>query len=558
MPDAPGIGINHKLGDEGVSLVRGVWVGARPNRCKPAHLSRRIERHQYPELRERRSLDGSRPSMRRVCEGRCQHEFGDAWVKIGTPCPALACGDLIRFGHQGQANTVGSTWSDHLRHATRCPGTDPPHPSRRYIRRVDANRTAASDKILAALDEPELVRHLTRIIQVPSVTGSAAESELQQQLAFDLAQAGMDVDHWQIDLDELRTDPDYPGEETDRTEAFGLAATTGPGVPGLVLQGHVDVVPVGERDAWGSIDPFSGVVRDGSVMGRGAADMKAGVAAIMAVARAIQRSGVQLDKPLGVHFVVSEEDGGLGALATLRRGHTGEAAVIPEPTDGNLIVANAGALTFALRVPGKAAHGSSRYEGHSAVEAFEVVHAALRRLENRLNTDPDPLFAGNRLPFPLSIGRVRAGDWSSTVPDLLVAEGRLGVPLGLESPQVQALFEQAVNDACAGDPWLRSHPVEVSWPGGQFAPGQISPDHPLIAQTRAAAAAVGAPVPHVHGAPYGSDLRLYNRIGGIPTLHYGPGHIRWAHAVGERVPIAQTIGVARALAVLTGARLGWN
>ena len=87
---------------------------------------------------------------------------------------------------------------------------------------------------------------------------------------------------------------------------------------------------------------------------------------------------------------------------------------------------------------------------------------------------------------------------------------------------------------------------------------ELNPDHPLIAQTRAAAAAVGAPVPHVHAAPYGSDLRLYNRIGGIPTLHYGPGHIRWAHAVGERVPIAQTIEVARALAVLTGARLGWN
>lgn len=420
---------------------------------------------------------------------------------------------------------------------------------------MDADSTSIRAALLEALDERQLMEHLSDIVRIPSVTGSDAESELQHRLADDLAQAGMTVDLWQLDLAALQADPAYPGTEVPRLEGYGVAATTGDAIPGLVLQGHVDVVPTGDQAAWGSKDPFSGEMRDGQVWGRGAADMKAGVAAIVAVARAVRRSGVALRKPLGIHFVVGEEDGGLGALATLRRGHTAEAAVIPEPTDANLIVANAGALTFELRVPGQAAHGSFRHEGHSAVVAFEVIHAALRDLESRLNAAPDPLFEGNPLPYPLSIGAVRAGDWSSTVPDVLVAEGRVGVPLGSQPQQVRTLFTQAVAEACASDPWLRDHPATVAWPGGQFAPGRIAPDSSLIAQTVAAAAAVGAPAPRVHAAPYGSDLRLYTGIGGIPTLHYGPGHIRWAHAVGEHVSVAQTVTVARTLAVLTADRL---
>ncbi|WP_028709427.1 ArgE/DapE family deacylase [Propionicicella superfundia] len=413
----------------------------------------------------------------------------------------------------------------------------------------------ARARVLAAIDVDELLAHLASLVRIPSVTGSAAESELQHTLAAQLAELGLDVDHWKLDLDALRADPDYPGTETERTEGYGVAATTGAGVPGLILQGHADVVPVGDASAWADVDPFGGEIRDGWLYGRGASDMKAGVAAITAVARALRRSGVRLAKPLAVHFVVGEEDGGLGALATLRRGHTGEAAVIPEPTDGHLIVANAGALTFELRVPGLAAHGSSRHEGHSAYEAFGPVHDALRVLERRLNADPDPLFAGNPLPYALSIGRIRAGDWSSTVPDLLIAEGRLGVPLDSEPADVRRQFEEVVAAACARDAWLAGHPATVTWPGGQFAPGRLPAGHPLIAQASAAAEAVTGHRPRVCAAPYGSDLRLYTRVGGIPTLHFGPGDIRWAHAIGERVLVEQVVAATRALAVLAVERL---
>ncbi len=103
----------------------------------------------------------------------------------------------------------------------------------------------------------------------------------------------------------------------------------------------------------------------------------------------------------------------MGAFDTMLRGHTGEAAIITEPTSGDVVVANAGALTFRLRIPGRAAHGSSRLAGHSAIEAFLPLHAALTVLERERNTHPDPLFANNPLPYPISIGTLRAGDWVS-------------------------------------------------------------------------------------------------------------------------------------------------
>jgi len=100
-----------------------------------------------------------------------------------------------------------------------------------------------------------------------------------------------------------------------------------------------------------------------------------------------------------------------------------------EPTSGNLVVANAGALTFELRIPGRATHGSSRLAGHSALDAFLPIYDALPELERERNAHPDPLSDGNVLPYPISIGILRAGDWASSAPDLLLAHGRLGVLL---------------------------------------------------------------------------------------------------------------------------------
>ena len=412
-------------------------------------------------------------------------------------------------------------------------------------------------RLLDSLDQQALVDDLVHLVRVPSVTGTDAESELQHEQSTMLAALGFAVDAWKLDLDDLRAHPDYPGAEAPRTEGYGVVGTLGDGQPALVLQGHVDVVPTGDLDKWTDHDPFSGSISNGVLHGRGACDMKAGLAANFAVARAIAGSGVRLERAFAIHSVVSEEDGGLGAFATMLRGHTADVAVLTEPTSGRIVTANAGALTFEIRVAGRAAHGSTRLEGVNALDAFLPIYARLQQLERERNAVPVPLFLDTALPYPISVGRVTAGDWASSVPDLLVAEGRLGVALGEPVADARAALHNAVAEACASDPWLRDNPAEVTWPGGQFASGQIAQDHPFIAQVSSAITDLdGREAPSLSAAPYGSDLRLYSGLGGIPTLHYGPGDVRFAHAPREQVPIAELISVAQSMLVLAARRCG--
>lgn len=404
---------------------------------------------------------------------------------------------------------------------------------------------------LDALDERALVDSLVELVAVPSITGSDAESDLQHRLAGRWRQLDLDVDLWTFDLDALRAAPGFPGTEAPRTEAWGLVGVrqgvedVAGQVPALILQGHVDVVPPGDLTRWAG-DPFVPRVVGDDVHGRGTCDMKAGVAANLAALAAITAAGVRLRRGLAVHSVVSEEDGGLGAFGTLARGHSGECCVITEPTGGTLITANGGALTFRLTVPGAATHGSTRYAGVSAIDAYLPLHHALSELEAKRNARPDPLMKEYPIAYPLSVGTLAAGDWASTVPDRLVAEGRLGVALDEDPAEARAELERAIADACAADPWLCDHPATVQWPGGQFASGRLFAGEVLRHNVSAAWSDAGGSPLRERGAPYGSDLRLY-AAAGIPTLHLGPGDVRLAHSSQESVPISETILATRAL-----------
>ncbi|GAB3711761.1 ArgE/DapE family deacylase [Mariniluteicoccus flavus] len=415
--------------------------------------------------------------------------------------------------------------------------------------------TTAERRAVDAIDHEGLIATLVDLVRIPSVTGTDAESDIQHDLAERLRRLDLDVDAWKIDLGEAMGDPGFPGTEVDRSEAYGLVATAGEGDPALVMQGHVDVVPIGDPAKWGGADPFAARIVDGVLHGRGACDMKGGLAAILAATKALQASGLRFERALAVHCVVSEEDGGLGAFATLRRGHGGEAAIIPEATSNRIVTATAGALTFRLEVPGRAAHGSARLEGVSAVEAYWPLHLAMRELEARRNQDIDPLFAGNPLPYGISVGHVHAGDWASSVPDLLVAEGRYGVRLGEDPADARRDFEEAIAQACARDPWLSENRPRLTWPGGQFAPGRTPDGHGFIEETSAAIETVTGQRLERAAGPYGSDLRLYAGVGGIPTLHFGPGDVRMAHAPREQVPLDEVARTAQVLTVLAVRRL---
>lgn len=395
-------------------------------------------------------------------------------------------------------------------------------------------------------EDAALIATLKELIAIPSIGGTAGEVTIQHRLAERLAELGLDVDLWPIDLSDLRARADFCGEEVARAEAWGLVGTYRPGErAALVLEGHVDVVPTGDPATW-SGEPFTPMVRDGRVIGRGACDMKGGVAAILAAVEAVLSGGDE-PSPFAVHFVIGEEDGGLGAYATLARGHTGGACIIPEPTELRLITANAGSLTFQIVVPGQAAHGSTRYAGHSALDAYLPIHAALAALERRRNAHPEPLLREYPIAYPLSVGRIRGGDWPSSVPDRLVAEGRYGMRIEEDPASARAELEAAVAEAARHEPFLRDHPPYVLWPGGTFRGGRMPPGHPLATVVAEAHAAVtGRDIGPERGAPYGSDLRLY-AAAGIPTLHYGPGSPREAHGPDESVSIEELVVAARVL-----------
>ena len=173
--------------------------------------------------------------------------------------------------------------------------------------------------------------------------------------------------------------------------------------------------------------------------------------------------------------------------------------------------------------------------------------AAIEDLERRRNQAVDSLMSEYPVAYPISVGKVVAGDWASTVPDLLVAEGRLGVCLDEDPADARAALEEAVADAASRVAWLRRHPPSIRWTGGQFASGRLVDGAPLLGLLEEA---VGAVDPlrtlEPRGVPYGSDLRLYAHAG-IPTLHYGPGDVRVAHSPHEQVPIDEIVTVAQVL-----------
>ena len=408
--------------------------------------------------------------------------------------------------------------------------------------------TISEQRALDAVDLEAAVGLLTELLVIPSMPGSDAEAEIQHVLAKRMCQLGLEVDLWPIDLLAASRTPGFPGMEADRSEAWGLVAASpgGSDQPALVLQGHVDVVPPGDLARWHGA-PFRPRNIGQRIHARGACDMKAGVAANLAAVAAIGTAGIRTRRGFALHSVIGEEDGGLGAFATLQRGHTGAACIITEPTSGTLITANAGALSFAIQVPGVATHGSTAYAGSNAITSYMAIHHALTELEQQRNRSVEPLMREYRVAYPISVGRIRAGDWASSVPDLLVAEGRMGVRIDEDPAQARVELEETVAKVSAQDPLLRDVPATVTWSGGQFAGGRLPTDHPLGRRVAEAHAdATGSSRPRERGAPYGSDLRLYAATG-IPTLHYGPGEVELAHGPEESVDVHELGVVIRTL-----------
>jgi acetylornithine deacetylase len=412
----------------------------------------------------------------------------------------------------------------------------------------------AETRALQALDADACIRLAQDLVRVPSITGN--ERAAQDLVALALEEAGLEVDRFEADLSQLKAHPRFPGMEVERTDAVLVAGLLGQkGERSLILNGHIDVVPLGDRQAWHA-SPWSGHIQAGRLYGRGACDMKAGLAVAISAAAALKKSGLPLRGRLIVQSVVGEEDGGIGTFAMAQRGYRADAAYVLEPTGLRLIPAQAGALSFRLRISGKSAHASVRYQGVSAIEKFELVEVRLRQLERALNQQTHPLFSDYPIAYALNIGRLRSGSWSSTVPDELECEGRVGVPIGMASAEVRRQFAAALGDIAQRDAWLAEHPPQLEWYGGQFDAVEVDPDLPAFAALQAAHTEQFDVPPERVGAPYGSDMRLLVHEADTPAILYGPGDIRQAHATDEWIAVDEIIQAVRVVTAAAARYLG--
>ena len=267
--------------------------------------------------------------------------------------------------------------------------------------------------------------------------------------------------------------------------------------------------------------------------------MKGGLVAALHAAGAVARTaGARAPYDVVVQAVSSEEDGGLGTFAALERDHDFAAALIPEPTAFGIAAAQAGALTFTGTIPGVTAHAAVRLEGVSAIDRYVLVHQALQEHERRVNaTSGHPLLAPLELPYPLLVGRVEGGRWSSQVPDLLTFEGRLGVRVD----ETRRACRASSSRPSSAPPARRRR---SRGPAGSSRRASPIPSCRSSAPSPAPPRDERGAEPPLLGVPYGSDMRLFTARG-IPCVMLGAGGLELAHAVDERVSVDELAELAR-------------
>jgi acetylornithine deacetylase len=396
----------------------------------------------------------------------------------------------------------------------------------------------------------DAARLLQELVRVLSVTGDEGAVGEVVERAF--SERGLDVDTWDATPEEMEPYRDHVGEQDsyeNRPNVAGVRRGKGGG-RSILLNAHVDTVDPGDSAAWTG-DPLSGALEGDLLYGRGSCDMKGGLVTHLVALDALSDLGLGLRGDVTVAATVGEENGGLGALSTVLRGYRADAALITEPTRLALVPAQGGSLVFRLKIPGRSAHAAVRDEGVSALEKFVPIFENLRELEQERNgVLSHPLYDGVSNKVPINIGLVRAGNWASTVPESLVAEGRVGLIPGEEVGPFKDLVSERIATVAERDPWLREHPPKLEWFGGQFAPAEVQPDAPICEALKRAHERVTGEVPTVEGVPYGADMRLFIRFGSMPCVMYGAGDVNVAHAPDEHISVTELLTATTTVACL--------
>jgi acetylornithine deacetylase len=389
-----------------------------------------------------------------------------------------------------------------------------------------------------------------------------AERECQQYVADLLSEAGFEVDMWEPSVEEMRDHPMYREEQNwrDRPIVVGRLAGTGGG-RALMFNGHIDTVPAGPLEHW-TTDPWTPTVRGDRLYGRGACDMKSGVAAMLEAALAVAEG----ERPRGdllVEVVTDEEVNGMGTLAAIRRGHRAAAAVVPEPTQLDIWIAFRGILVGEVEVVGRKGHVEVAQPHWSQGGAVNAVHemmrvlAWLRELDGRWRNRPDkqhPLCSTGEV----HVTTIAGGDFYANVPELCRATLDICYVPGEEDAdgyggRVKAEIERHL--AALESDWLAEHPPRLRWLV-DFPPAEIDTGEPVVCELADVVAATVGRHPAILGLDTWDDTVSLIREADMPSVSFGPGSNDQAHAVDEFVDLGQLEACARSLTAFARAWCG--
>jgi acetylornithine deacetylase len=411
---------------------------------------------------------------------------------------------------------------------------------------------SAEQKVSNYIKESRIrgTRLLQKLVQEPSTRGN--ESGAQAVIIEKCRELGLEMDIWEIGDKELTVHPAFCSDRKDffkgNPNAVGIMRGTGGG-RSMILNGHIDVVPAGDPKDWEK-DSFSGHIECGKLYGRGSTDMKGGTTSLLMAMEAIKNTGIKLKGDVIFQSVIEEESGGAGTLATVLRGYKADAAIIPEPTNMKLFPKQQGSMWFRISVKGKGAHGGTRYEGVNAIEKAMLVIDRLRSLESQRNERiTDPFFESIPIPIPINIGKIHSGEWPSSVPDLAVIEGRMGVAPNETQEEAKREMYEAVAGICNDDPWLKENIPELEWFGASWLPGDLDPEHELIQVLTESYKEVKEHSPLIEASPWATDGGILSKVGGVPVVVFGPGVTETAHQANEYIKLEDVFEAAEIIAL---------
>jgi acetylornithine deacetylase len=438
---------------------------------------------------------------------------------------------------------------------------------------------------LASENRERSIRVLSELVRIPSLTGD--EGEAQKYLGQLLKTTGATVimeepdveaifeaypnvaqypTHWQHDLILPYADlPTYQGLQSSglgsvlnyngRPNVVGVFKGNGGG-RSLILNGHIDTVTIEPSHEW-TRDPFGAEIEDGRMYGRGTSDMKGGLLAGIMAMIYLRETGVDINGDVTVESVVNEEHAGNGTLDLVRRGFTADGAIVLEPTNNKVAVSHPGGLYWQVTVPGRPRSPGARWQGQeldgvSAIEKLPAVINALLELESKFNAtaSDDPMEKG-RAVFSLVIGTVSGGHYETvTASETVLRGGAYFSPVMGDIGEVMAAMTQAIDDANAGDDFLRDNPARLEFLHHDDSTRQ-SPQIPLAVALSNSLQARGDSGEIIPG-PFACDCRHLVNQGGIPSVIFGPGTIAQAHKPDEHIEIEEYLACIEHLIAFIG------